>query len=76
MLTIRTCASRRNRATKDQPSPFSIAPSILTTMPPIADLRETMRNVAARTSRVADMRVGNHAEPGAMEAERSRIAST
>lgn len=37
MLTIRTCASRRNRAAKDQPSPFSTAP--LTTNEDAADRR-------------------------------------
>lgn len=58
MLTIRTCASRRNRATKDQLPPFSIPPS--TVNDGITD-RGTTHNVAARTSRLADVRSGDHA---------------
>lgn len=60
VLTIRTCASRRNRATKDQLPPFSISPS--TVNDDAAD-RGTTRNVAARTSRLADVRSGDHAGP-------------
>lgn len=58
VLTIRTCASRRNRATKDQLPPFSIPPS--TVNDGITD-RGTTHNVAARTSRLADVRSGDHA---------------
>lgn len=64
MLTIRTCASRRNRATKDQTSPFSIPPSTANDDAADREPARMSRNVGARTSRLADIRSGNHVRPG------------